>query len=74
MLLIDSYHSTEFKMFTYEQLCLLQLWLLPQEGVFGVLFFSPYQIKVIKAKAIPQMAEAEKLFIVAIYGEISTKD
>ena len=40
----------------------------------GYSFFSPYQIKVIKAKAIPQMAQAEKLFIVAIYGEISTKD
>lgn len=74
MLLIGSEHSAEFKMFAYEQLCLLKLWLLSQERAFGLLFFFPHQRKFMKAKAILQMAQVEKLFIMAIYGEISTTD
>lgn len=37
-------------------------------------FFFFYQRKFIKTKAILQMAQAEKLFIMDIYGEIPIKD
>lgn len=38
-----------------------------------VTFFS-YQRKFIKAKVILKMAQTLKIFIIAIYGEVPTKD
>lgn len=66
MLLIGSEHSTELEMFTYEQLCLLQLW---KEYLGHSFFLSEF----IKAKAIWQVIQAGKLFIMAIYEEIPIK-
>lgn len=59
-------------MFAYEQLCLLKLWLSSQERAFGLLFFYD-QRKPIKAMAILQMARAENLLTLAVYGEIPTE-